>query len=98
MVVLSACESGSPGYGLEDGLSGLASAFLSAGAERVMVSHWPVRDDAAAFLTTRSVSALSDGRSAAQALRHAILDFRAKADVDHADHPALWASFSYVGR
>ena len=98
MVVLSACESGSPGYGLEDGLSGLASAFISAGAERVMVSHWPVRDDAAAFLTTRSISALSEGRPAAQALRDAIQEFRAQTGVEHADHPALWASFSYVGR
>jgi CHAT domain-containing protein/tetratricopeptide (TPR) repeat protein len=97
MVVLSACESGSPGYGLEDGLSGLASAFISAGAERVMVSHWPIRDDAAAFLTTRSLTALSEGRPAPHALRDAIKAFRARQDLDHAAHPALWASFSYVG-
>ncbi len=51
-VVLSACNTaGSDGTPGAHGLSGLARAFLYAGTRALLVSHWPVRDDAAAMLT-----------------------------------------------
>ncbi|MEO8667919.1 MAG: CHAT domain-containing protein, partial [Bauldia sp.] len=59
-VVLSACNTaagdGTPGA---EGLSGLARAFLYAGARAILVSHWPVRDDAAAALTTGAFARLT---------------------------------------
>lgn len=97
MVVLSACESGSSGFGLNEGLSGLASAFLNAGAQSLLVSHWQVRDDAAAFLTTETVKSVSLGQTKAEALRTAMLKLRKSKDIKGAEHPALWGSFSFVG-
>ncbi len=59
-VVLSACNTaasdgkGGVAFGGE-GLSGLARAFFHAGARALLVSHWRVRDDAAARLTTETL-------------------------------------------
>lgn len=75
-VILSACNTaGTDGRPDAEGLSGLARAFLYAGARSILVSHWPVRDDAAARLTTGTLSRIGEdatiGRS--QALRQAML-------------------------
>ena len=98
-VVLSACNTaagdGSPGA---EGLSGLARAFLYAGARAILVSHWPVGDEAAAEITTRTFAGLTAtpeiGR--AEALRRALV-----AMIDRDDrsfvHPSAWAPFVVVG-
>ena len=99
-VVLSACNTaagdGTPGA---EGLSGLARAFLYAGARSVLVSHWPVRDDAAGELTTRAIALLSDhpeiGR--AEALRRSMLELMARNDDPSFAHPSAWAPFVVVG-
>ncbi|HLB98193.1 MAG TPA: CHAT domain-containing tetratricopeptide repeat protein, partial [Acetobacteraceae bacterium] len=51
LVILSACNSGGPG-GTVDGesLSGLARSFFYAGARSLLVTHWSVNDQAAAYL------------------------------------------------
>lgn len=104
-VILSACNTASPdgsGVGIS-GLSGLARAFLFAGARSLLVSHWPVRDDIAPELTVGAVrqSANDPGLSRAQALQQAMrtvrMDPRADSDNDTWAHPSAWAPFSYVG-
>src|SRR3546814_11316127 len=47
LVILSACNSAGEADADRPQLSGLAQGFFLAGAERVMASHWPVRDDIA---------------------------------------------------
>jgi CHAT domain-containing protein/Tfp pilus assembly protein PilF len=55
-VILSACNTAAPDGSVGgEGLSGLANAFFYAGARSLLVSHWPVRDDAAAWLTQHAV-------------------------------------------
>ncbi len=99
-VILSACNTaggdGTPGA---DGLSGLARAFFYAGARTLLVSHWPVRDDAAARLTTGTLSALraEPGLSKAEAFRRAVLALMADAADPTLAHPAIWAPFVMVG-
>lgn len=98
-VVLSACNTaGGDGQGAE-GLSGLARAFLFAGARSILVSHWPVRDDAAARLTTDTFRALSEGRATtkAEALRLAMLDLMEDPSDPTLARPASWAPFVLVG-
>lgn len=104
-VILSACNTASPdgsGVGIS-GLSGLARAFLFAGARSLLVSHWPVRDDIAPELTVGAVRHYTShpGISRAQALQHAMrtvrMDPRADSDNDTWAHPSAWAPFSYVG-
>ncbi len=100
-VVLSACNTaGSDGRPDAEGLSGLARAFLFAGARSVMVSHWPVRDDAAARLTTDTFAALNGpggpGRKA-QALQSAMQGLLDDTSDPSLAHPAAWAPFVLVG-
>jgi len=97
-VILSACNSagglgaGSPTYG------GLAAAFIRAGARSLLVSHWPVRDDAAERLTVATVRNASGGAPRAVALQQAMLTLMADRRVPNAAHPAIWAPFVLIGR
>jgi CHAT domain-containing protein len=100
-VVLSACNTaGSDGRPDAEGLSGLARAFLFAGARAIMVSHWPVRDDAAARLTTDTFAALSGpdpARRKAEALQRAMQAMLNDTGDPTLAHPAAWAPFVLVG-
>lgn len=99
-VILSACNTaagdGTPGA---DGLSGLARAFFYAGAKSLLVSHWPVRDDAAARITTETFSALAKNPSTgkADAFRNSVLALLSDASDPTFAHPAIWAPFIVVG-
>ncbi|MEL7115287.1 MAG: CHAT domain-containing protein [Pseudomonadota bacterium] len=99
-VILSACNTaagdGTPGA---EGLSGLARAFLFAGARSILVSHWPVRDDVAAILTADTIERLNaDGTlRRSEALRGAILDLMVDAGDPTRAHPSAWAPFVLVG-
>lgn len=99
-VLLSACNTaGSDGTPDAEGLSGLARAFLHAGARSVLVSHWPVRDDAAAMLTTGAIARMRTGeaRGRAEALRLAMLDVMNDERDPSLAHPSAWAPFVIVG-
>lgn len=97
-VLLSACNTAA-GSGVDGaGLSGLASAFLFAGGRNLLASHWAVRDDAAAALSTGTVRAYAKGADPAEALRQAMLAMiQGRSLADGAD-PRLWAPFVYIGR
>jgi CHAT domain-containing protein/Tfp pilus assembly protein PilF len=99
-VVLSACNTAA-GDGTPDagGLSGLAKAFFYAGARSLLVSHWPVRSDAAVKLTTGAFAALAKdptiGR--AEALRRSMMAMLDRANPPEFAHPLYWASFVLAG-
>jgi CHAT domain-containing protein len=96
-VVLSACNTAA-GSGTDgSGLAGLARAFLHAGAGNLLVSHWAVRDDVAARLSTATLALYAKGSDPAEALRRAMLGMAAGKDPFLRD-PALWAPFVFVGR
>lgn len=96
-VILSACNTAAGDSLGDESLSGLARAFFFAGARALLVSHWPVRDDAAALLVTGTISAMRDdpARTRAAALQGAML-----ALIDGPggmSHPSAWAPFVIVG-
>lgn len=103
-VVLSACNTAAgDGASNAESLSGLARAFMFAGARSLLVSSWPVRDDVAAALTAKAVelkrrhpdwSRPRALQAAARAIRD---DPRADADLATWAHPSAWAPFSVVG-
>ena len=96
-VILSACNTASPsGRPGETGLSGLAQAFFYAGAESLLVSHWPVFDDIAPRLTTEVLRRSQAGVPRADALQAAMRAIRLDPALDAA-HPAVWAPFTLVG-
>lgn len=98
-VILSACNTAGAERPGAEGLSGLARAFLFAGARSILVSHWPVRDDAAARLTTGMFAELSAGRARgkADALRRAMLAVMNDPRDPTLARPAAWAPFVVVG-
>ena len=96
-VILSACNTASPNGNDSGSYAGLTRAFLYAGADSLLVSHWPVRDDAAAFLTVNTVKNTQAGMSKSAALQKAMRDLRENPDIPNADHPAIWAPFVLVG-
>ncbi|MFN3822653.1 MAG: CHAT domain-containing protein [Pseudorhodobacter sp.] len=98
-VILSACNTAGGETPGAEGLSGLARAFLFAGARAVLVSHWPVRDDAAARLTTEAFARMETGRAngRAEALRQSMFALMEDASDPSLAHPAAWAPFILVG-
>jgi tetratricopeptide (TPR) repeat protein len=97
-VILSACNTAAGQQTGGEALSGLASAFLYAGARALLASHWPVSSDAAVRLTTAAMAELSKDASIgrAEAMRRSmvnILDHGGKFDA----HPLIWAPFSVIG-
>lgn len=107
-VILSACNTaggdGAPGA---DNLSGLARAFLYAGARALLVSHWRVFDDATAALTvqTLAIQKANPRLTKAQALQSAMRAVRTGRRPDGSAlpgwrpewaHPAYWAPFVVI--
>ncbi|TNF18179.1 MAG: CHAT domain-containing protein [Rhodobacteraceae bacterium] len=100
LVILSACDTaGSDGTPGAEGLSGLARAFIYAGARAILVSHWPVDDYAASVLTTGMLDRMyaDDARGRSEALRQSALDILADTSEDRFAHPRIWAPFVVVG-
>jgi CHAT domain-containing protein len=99
-VILSACNSGSAA-GSNELLGGLAHAFMLGGARALLVSYWPVRDDAAALLVSRAVATARAGGDRAEALQAAMREVRNDRTQDDVGrtlaHPIAWASFSMIG-
>jgi tetratricopeptide (TPR) repeat protein len=95
-VILSACNTAA-GDGAGGAVySGLATSFAQAGAKALLLSHWRVRDDAAARLSVETVRGTSRGLDRAEALRQAQLRLIGDNNLDNAGHPAIWAPFVLI--
>ena len=95
LVVLSACNSGGPGGSTGgESLSGLARSFFFAGARSMLVTHWSVNDQAAAFLVASTMKQLSAGKGVAAAMRASQLSLLDNAGTSH---PFFWAPFAVIG-
>lgn len=107
-VILSACNTAaSDGAQGAESLSGLAKAFIFAGARALLVSHWQVDDQVTGALTVRTLmrKAQEPGRSKAQALQDAMRVVRTGRLPDGRQlpnwepywaHPGAWAPFVLV--
>jgi tetratricopeptide (TPR) repeat protein/CHAT domain-containing protein len=97
-VILSACNTAAAGASGREALSGLARAFLYAGARALLVSHWAVDSDATVALISRSVVGSASDRTVgrAEALRAAMLTLIDGGELKYA-HPSFWAPFVVVG-
>ncbi|NWK96951.1 hypothetical protein DM806_15010 [Sphingobium lactosutens] len=96
-VILSACNTAAGEKAQAAAYSGLAQAFRYAGAGSLLVSHWPVRDDASAFVTLETVKGAGRGLPRAVALQKAMLKLIASRHPDAAQ-PYIWAPFMLMGR
>jgi CHAT domain-containing protein len=98
-VILSACNTATGDEA--QGLGGLARAFFFAGARNLLASHWPVSDDVAPVLTTRTLELENAGIGRAEALQRATREVRMNKRHDTATetwaHPFYWAPFVLIG-
>jgi CHAT domain-containing protein/Tfp pilus assembly protein PilF len=97
-VVLSACNTAAGGAASAEALSGLARAFIYAGARALLVSHWAVDSEATQRLVTAALDEMARDAKAgrAEALRRAMLSLIDTGTPEVA-HPAYWAPFVVVG-
>jgi CHAT domain-containing protein len=110
LVTLSGCET-ALGFQTAEGTFGLAQTFLQAGARAVIVSLWPVDDEATALLMTRFYECwLGGDGSKASPGKGAVTKAGALAEArrwlrDHRDengrqrflHPYYWSGFVLIG-
>lgn len=92
LATLSACDTGRGRRLRGEGVFGLARAFLTAGADAVCVSMWPVVDRSAAALMADFYRALARGEDKPNALRLA-----QSAAADHDLHPRHWGPYTLIG-
>ena len=93
LVVLSACDTGTTQLRSAEPVAGLALALRHAGARRVVVSLWPVADQATADLMTEFYRPLADpaadfGAALSEAKRRMLAKGK---------HPFYWAPFILLG-
>jgi hypothetical protein len=72
LVVLSGCQTGDPGLSYSNDSISLAHAFLSAGAQEVLASYWPISDDATCRLMEGFYRNIASGKSLVAALNNAM--------------------------
>lgn len=100
-VILSACNTAAGDRPDAEGLSGLARAFLYAGARALLVSQWSVNDIAAQRLTTQAINIQRErGVSKAAAMRESMLALVRDDSNDGTGrsfaHPSAWSPFILV--
>jgi CHAT domain-containing protein len=97
-VILSACNTAAQGATSAEALSGIARAFIYAGARALLVSHWAVDSNAAVKLITTAATEMARDPSIgrAEAMRRA-MQAMIENGAAHEAHPAFWAPFVVVG-
>jgi CHAT domain-containing protein/tetratricopeptide (TPR) repeat protein len=91
IVVLSGCETATGRLLDVEGPMSLSRAFLRAGAGTTVATLWPIGENATSFMEP-FYRALAEGRTAAEALRHARLTLRAQGYSS----PLYWAPFTLM--
>jgi CHAT domain-containing protein len=95
-VVLSACNTAGGSSSEEEGLTGLAKAFIYAGSKTLLVSHWSVSSVGTVDLMWRLFrNYKQQDFSKAQAHQQAMLEMINSGDLRA--HPSFWAPFIIYG-
>lgn len=100
LVILSACNTASSdGRARAEGLSGLARAFLSAGARSVVATHWAIPSAPSVEITTRMVAGRREGgvEDWGRLLQLAMIEVIDEVGPVENAHPANWGAFIAVG-
>ena len=92
LVVLSACETGVVDTNSTESVSGLAKAFIQAGAKDIVMSLWSVNDKATKDLMIEFYNNMNNGDNYAKALKEAKLKM-----IQKNMHPFYWAPFVLNG-
>jgi CHAT domain-containing protein len=94
LITLSACESGLGKVARGDEIIGFTRSLLSAGANSIVASLWPVADDSTDLLMGRLYRELSTGRDLMASMQLAQLEVQKNRRFAH---PFFWAPFNVIG-
>lgn len=95
LVTLSACQTGANNITKVDELLGLLRAFMSAGAQSILLTHWPIEDISAAQLMNAFYTNLNAGLTKRESIQQAQLKFINLAN--YKSHPYFWATYYLIG-
>ncbi len=93
LAVVNACFTGGGEFVDGEAAQGLANAFLSSGTRNLLVSMWPITDQAATRYAVAFHRGLASGLDPARSASSARNELR-----DSGAPPADWAAFRLVGR
>lgn len=96
LAVLTACESGKPGYKDGEGMVSLAHAFNYAGSESMLTGLWKIDEQSSVEIANRFYRNLVKGMAKDDALRQAKLDYLKEAEGRMLS-PAYWGGLALMG-
>lgn len=96
LVVLSACETGFGKYERGEGVVSLGRGFMYAGAPSLVMTLWPINDNATSQLIQAFYAELSNGLPKDEAMQKAKVYYLENAK-GIGEHPFFWASFINLG-
>ena len=96
LTILSACNTGVGPVRVGDGVRSMARSFIHAGSQSVITSLWEISDVTTKAILESFYNYLNDGKTKAEALRLAKLDYIANASPTQ-QHPKYWAHLVLVG-
>jgi CHAT domain-containing protein len=96
--VLSGCATGRGSREPGEGVLGLRRAFQLAGARTLIVSLWPIEDDATRYWMHALYTARRSGASTVDAVRAAVRDtLQEQRSTGGTTHPYFWGGFISIG-
>lgn len=96
LVVLSACQTGIGKFQAGEGVVSVARSFMYAGAPSVIMTLWPVNDQATQMIMNDFYNFLKQGMSKDDALQAAKIKYLGGVKGLPA-HPVLWAPYIQLG-
>jgi CHAT domain-containing protein len=96
LTVLTACESGRPGYQDGEGMVSLAHAFNYAGAGSILTALWKIDEQSTAEIMTKFYENLVSGMDKAEALQQAKLHYLSKSN-GRLLSPQYWSGLILIG-
>ncbi len=96
LVVLGACNTGAGTNYAGEGTYSTARGFIYAGTPSVVMSLWPLSDQASKYINGSFYDQILHGTPLDEALRKAKLSFIQSAD-EWTAHPSRWAALNVIG-
>jgi CHAT domain-containing protein len=96
LLILTACESGRPGYQDGEGMVSLAHAFNYAGSNRILTALWEIDEQSSSHITANFLRNLKSGMHTDEALQQAKLCYLQESR-GRILAPAYWAGLIMLG-
>ena len=96
LTILTACETGKPGYQQGEGMISLAHAFNYAGSESILTSLWQIDEKSSVKIVELFYKHLSNGDPKDKALQQAKLEYLAT-EEGRTLSPRYWAGLILIG-